>query len=54
MASDRKKTENFSFLGFHKNISVFIDPATHLPVKASGIIPMVGKADLRLQEVILK
>jgi hypothetical protein len=54
MESDLKQAENFSFLGFHKDISVYIDPTTRLPIKASGIIPTVGRADLKLQEVVLK
>jgi hypothetical protein len=46
--------ENFSFLGFHKDISVYIEPASGLPVHISGIIPTVGRADLKLSEVRLK
>jgi hypothetical protein len=46
--------ENFSFLGFHKDITIYIDPTSGLPVQASGIIPTVGKADLKLREVHLK
>jgi hypothetical protein len=43
--------ENFSFMGFHKDISVYIEPASGLPINVSGIIPTVGKVDLKLQEV---
>ena len=43
--------ENFSFLGFHKDINVYIEPASGLPINVSGIIPTVGKVDLKLQEV---
>jgi hypothetical protein len=53
-ASEQKEMENFSFFGFHKDISVCIDPVTHLPIKASGVLPMVGKVDLKLQSVISK
>jgi hypothetical protein len=43
--------ENFSFLGFHKDITIYIDPSTALPIQASGIIPTIGKADLVLKEM---
>ena len=46
--------ENFSFMGFHKDISIYIDPTSGLPIQASGIIPTIGKADLKLREVYLK
>jgi hypothetical protein len=49
--ADLEDRENFSFLGFHKDISIYIDPTSGLPVQASGIIPTVGKADLVLKEV---
>ena len=48
--SDSKEPENFSFLGFRKDISIFIDPISQLPIQASGIIPTVGKTDLRLSK----
>jgi len=48
--SDLKDSENFSFLGFHKDISIYIDPILHLPIQASGVIPTVGKIHLRLSE----
>jgi hypothetical protein len=56
MESDLAETENFSFLGLHKDIAIYIDPATHLPLLASGIIPGpgVGKVSLTLHEVQLK
>jgi hypothetical protein len=46
--------ENFSFLGFHKDITIYIEPSSGLPIHASGIIPTIGKADLKLREVYLK
>jgi hypothetical protein len=49
VASEQRKTENFSFLGFFKGISININPVNHLPVKANGILPMVGKVDFKLQ-----
>ena len=54
MKSDLKKPENFSFLGFHKDISIYIDPVTRLPLQASGFIPTVGKVSLTLREVHVK
>jgi hypothetical protein len=54
MESDLGEPENFSFLGFHKDISIYIDPVTHLPLQASGIIPTVGKANLKLREAHVK
>ena len=49
-----KDAENFSFMGFQKDISVYIKPASGLPVYISGIIPTVGKADLKLQKALVK
>ena len=46
--------ENFSFLGFHKDITIYIEPSSGLPIQASGIIPTIGKADLVLEKVELK
>jgi hypothetical protein len=45
-----KLAENFSFLGFHKDISIYINPTSRLPVQVSGIIPTVGKAHLKLRK----
>jgi hypothetical protein len=52
--SDLKEMENFSFLGFHDDISIYLDPVSRLPIQASGIIPTAGKAHLRLSRVELK
>jgi hypothetical protein len=49
-----KDAENFSFMGFQKYISVYIKPASGLPVYISGIIPTAGKADLKLQKACVK
>lgn len=46
----KEASENFSFLGFHKDISIYIEPSSGLPIQASGIIPTIGKAHLRLRE----
>jgi hypothetical protein len=52
--SHLEDTENFSFLGFHQDITIYIDPTSGLPIQASGIIPTVGRADLKLNTVQLK
>lgn len=54
MESELTESENFSFLGFHRDIAIYIDPASRLLLKASGIISGVGKVDLTLHEVQLK
>jgi hypothetical protein len=54
MKSDLDEPENFSFLGFHRDIVLFIDPASNLPLQASGIISKFGRATLRLHKVLLK
>lgn len=54
MASQLDEPENFSFLGLHKNIALFIDPATNLPLQVVGDISAVGSATLKLLEVRLK
>jgi hypothetical protein len=51
MKSDLNEVENFSFLGLHQDISIYIDPTTRLPVQVSGIIPTLGKAELKLNEI---
>ena len=45
--------ENFSFLGLHEDITIYIESATGLPIKISGIIPSIGKAELKLNFVQL-
>ena len=52
MESDLEEAENFSFLGFHRNIVIYIEPTSRLPIQASGIIPTIGTAQLKLNEVI--
>ena len=49
--SDLKAVENFSFLGLQQDISIYIDPTTQLPIQVSGIIPTLGKAELKLNEI---
>jgi hypothetical protein len=52
--SDLSEAENFSFFGFHENIVLFVDPASRLPIRASGTIPSFGKATLSLDQVHLR
>jgi hypothetical protein len=52
MDSELKQAENFSFLGFHSNIVIYIEPTSRLPVQAEGVIPTIGTAQLKLNEVI--
>ncbi len=54
LASDLEKVENFSFLGFQKDIAIFIDPVSNLPVQISGEIPNVGEVTIKLLEVQLR
>ena len=49
--SQLEDAENFSFLGFHKDITIYVEPNSGLPIQASGMIPTIGKADLVLKEV---
>ena len=53
MKSDLEDDENFSFLGLHEDIALFIDPRSNLPIQVSGKIHMVGKVTLKLIEVQL-
>jgi hypothetical protein len=52
MDSELKEAENFSFLGFHRNIVIYIEPSSRLPIQASGVIPTIGTTQLKLNEVI--
>jgi hypothetical protein len=52
MDSDLKQAENFSFLGFHSDIAIYIEPTSRLPIQAAGLIPTIGTAQLKLNEVI--
>jgi hypothetical protein len=49
--SNQEEAENFSFLGFHKDIIFYMEPTSGLLIQASGIIPAVGKGDLKLKTV---
>ena len=52
MNSALKEAENFSFLGFHDNIVIYLEPTSRLPIQASGDIPTIGNAQLKLKKVI--
>ena len=54
LVSDLGIDENFSFLGLRKNISIFIDPATRLPIQIRGDIPSAGRAVLNLQSARIR
>jgi hypothetical protein len=54
MASELKKGEDFSFLGFQEDIAIFIDPRSSIPIQLSGQIPMVGNKTIKLSEVTLR
>ena len=50
----QEAAENFSFLGLHKDITIYIEPTSGLLIQATGIIPTVGKAFLKRDKVHLK
>ena len=54
LESDLDEVENFSFLGFHRDIVLFVDPVSRLPLQISGVIPKAGRVTVKLQEVRLK
>ena len=54
LKSDLPEEENFSFLGFHKNISFYIHPTSKLPLQISGEMPKAGKVTVKLHNVQLK
>ena len=54
LASDLKKVEDFSFLGFQEDIAIFIDPVSDIPIQLSGKISMIGNVTIKLHEVRLK
>jgi hypothetical protein len=51
LQSDLKNAENFSFLGFHKDITIDIDPELRIPLQVSGRIPTIGAVALKLSGV---
>lgn len=54
LVSEMEKPENFSFLGLHKNIVIYINPDDGLPLRVSGKIGKVASGDLRLRYVRYK
>ena len=47
------EVEDFSFLGFKKEVKLFFDAARRLPVMISGQMPTIGQAELMLNAVEL-
>jgi hypothetical protein len=54
LQSDRKDAENFSFLGFQKDIIIGIDPELRIPLQVSGKIPTIGTVALKLSGVEMR
>lgn len=54
LPSDLDEDEDFSFLGFEKDIAIFIDPASNLPIQLSGKIPKIGNSTVKLHQVQLR
>ncbi len=54
LQSDLKNAENFSFLGFHKDITIDIDPELRIPLQISGRIPTIGAVALKLSGVSMR
>jgi hypothetical protein len=54
LQSDRKDAENFSFLGFQKDIIIDIDPELRIPLQVSGKIPTIGTVALKLSGVEMR
>jgi hypothetical protein len=49
--TDPGEPEDFSFLGMISDIVIHMDPASNLPLQASGVIRKVGHVDMKLREV---
>ena len=49
-----EEAENFSFLGLQKDISIYLEPDSLMPLQVSGFIPTIGRSDLTLSTVQLK
>jgi hypothetical protein len=54
MESDLKADEDFSLMGLHNGIVIYLDPVSRFPLQISGNIPVVGRTDLKLRQVQLK
>ena len=53
MLPEKEKPENFSLLGLHKDILIYMDPEKQLPVRISGTNNSIGKIDLELRNAEL-
>lgn len=54
LQSDLEDAENFSFLGFQKDIIIDIDPKLRIPLQVSGRIPTIGTVALKLSGVEMR
>jgi len=54
LESNLEKVENFSFLGFRKNIAFFIHLTSKMPIQVSGEIPKGDSVTIKLHEVQLR
>jgi hypothetical protein len=54
LQADLKDAEKFSFLGFHKDITIDLDPELRIPLQISGRIPTVGTVSLKLSGVSMR
>lgn len=52
-ASKDRKAETFSLLGLQKDIRIYLDPATHLPIRVSGRNSIYGELILDLSDARL-
>jgi hypothetical protein len=41
-------------MGLHKEIVIYIDPVSRLPLQISGNTPAAGRTDLKLRQVKLR
>jgi len=53
MDTDLKADEDFSLMGLHKEIVIYIDPVSRVPLQISGNTPAAGRTDLTLRQVQL-
>jgi len=54
LATGKQEPENFSLLGLHKDIRIYMDPQKLIPVRISGTNNSAGKLDMDLQSARLK
>jgi hypothetical protein len=53
LAAEKEEAENFSLLGLHKNIRIYMDPEKQIPVRISGTNNTIGKLELQLRNAVL-